>query len=105
MTRKDFDGAIFEHDCDRCRYLGTLTEPCVCDLYICGDSTTLARTGNDPSDYASWTLDLDELPWYAQLIKELIRDNRYIHPRENYITYYLYRMHTKGYERFLLELI
>ena len=46
---------MFLHDCKECRFLGTITKPALADVYLC-DDTILARTGNEPYDYASWSV-------------------------------------------------
>lgn len=45
--------ALFEHDCDNCKYLGHYEGR---DLYVCKGSfetTVIARFGEDNADYAS----------------------------------------------------
>lgn len=50
---------LFTHDCDRCTFLGTATDPeggCEADLYHCLDiigPTVIARWSNEGSDYSS----------------------------------------------------
>jgi hypothetical protein len=55
-----FNGPIYKHDCESCRYIGTYVGPHPGDdrphdWYICGDSI-LARDGDDGPDYHSWPL-------------------------------------------------
>lgn len=52
----------WEHDCNTCKYLGTITSAkgTMLDLYIHFDKegdtfSTIQRYGNDPSDNASWS--------------------------------------------------
>jgi hypothetical protein len=50
---------LFTHDCDRCTFLGTETDPeggCLADLYHCLDiigPTVIARWSNEGRDYTS----------------------------------------------------
>lgn len=54
----------FEHDCSRCRFLGTVAAPnrgseAIADLYVCEDvgqpqgPSIIARYGNDGPEYTS----------------------------------------------------
>lgn len=40
----------YNHSCDNCRFLGTYFDH---DVYVCHNSTVLARYGDHDSDYAS----------------------------------------------------
>jgi len=55
----------FKHDCQRCRYLGTIVSSGgLADLYFCDQSgsrpTVIARFSDEGSDYASGLVDLGD---------------------------------------------